>query len=192
MPAIDRPRTTTDVLSPQEGATVRLRAHRQADLDDFFALYSDPEVMRYWSFPAWTHIEQARDRFASTLACDPQRLVCWAIAERDSDRLVGGVTLHSIDAAQGRAEIGYALRRPYWGRGMAGEAMRLAIAHAFDVLELRRIEADIDPRNGPSCRLIERLGFHREGLLRERWQVAGDLQDSAIYGLLAHEWGRDA
>lgn len=58
---------------------------------------------------------------------------------------------------------------------------------AFGALELRRIEADIDPRNAASCRLVERLGFIREGLLRARWNVAGEICDSAIYGLLAQD-----
>jgi hypothetical protein len=57
------------------------------------------------------------------------------------------------------------------GRGLAREAVGLAIAHAFGGPGLRRIEADIDPRNLASCALVERLGFQREGLLRERWHV---------------------
>ena len=64
----------------------------------------------------------------------------------------------------------------------------MALAHAFGPLGLRRIEADIDPRNAPSCTLAERMGFVREGLLRERWRVADELQDSALYGLLARDW----
>jgi ribosomal-protein-alanine N-acetyltransferase len=65
--------------------------------------------------------------------------------------------------------------------------VRLALRHAFEELGLRRIEADTDPRNSGSCRLLERLGFVREGLLRERWLIDGELQDTAIYGLLRGE-----
>ena len=167
----------------------RLRAHRDEDLGDFFELYSDPRVMRYWSFPAWTDIAQARERFAGVIAGnDPDHLLCWAIAERGSDRLIGGVTLHAINRAQGRAEIGYALRPSHWGQGHAQAALNLAIAHAFGVLGLRRIEADTDPRNAASCRLAERLGFIREGMLRERWHVAGETCDTALYGLLVRDW----
>jgi ribosomal-protein-alanine N-acetyltransferase len=64
----------------------------------------------------------------------------------------------------------------------------MVLSLAFGALQLRRIEADIDPRNEASCRLIERVGFQREGLLRERWQVDGETQDSALYGLLARDW----
>lgn len=172
---------------------VRLRGFRADDLDDFYAVHADPEVMRYWSFPAWTQRSQAHARFASAMAGrDPDKLLCWAIAERSDDRLIGGVTLFAIDRAQGRAEIGYALRSDRWGRGLAREALPLALAHAFDTLGLRRIEADIDPRNAASCTLAERMGFMREGVLRERWRVAGELQDSALYGLLARDWHASA
>lgn len=182
-------RLATDDLPLLEGERIRLREFREDDLHDLYAVHSDPEVMRYWSVPTWTDLSQAQDRLANAMSGrDPQRLLCWAIAERGDDRLVGGVTLFSIDRAQGRAEIGYSLRSDRWGRGLAREALQLALAHAFSGLGLRRIEGDIDPRNTASCALVERLGFVREGLLRERWLVAGELQDSAMYGLLARDW----
>ncbi len=64
------------------------------------------------------------------------------------------------------------------------EAARGLIDCAFATLGFRRIEADIDPRNHSSAKLLERLGFVREGILRERWLVADEVSDSAIYGLL--------
>jgi RimJ/RimL family protein N-acetyltransferase len=172
-----------------EGARIRLRGFREDDLEALYAVHSDPRVMRYWSFPAWTELAQARERLDNARAGrDPQRLLCWAIAGNDDDRLLGGVTLFAIDRTQGRAEIGYVLNADHWGRGLAREALQLALAHAFGSLGLRRVEADIDPRNSASCVLAERMGFVREGVLRERWQVAGELQDSAMYGLLARDW----
>jgi RimJ/RimL family protein N-acetyltransferase len=181
--------TSRDDLPELAAERIRLRGFREGDLDDFYAVHADPRVMRYWSFPAWTERSQAHARLASAMTGrDAQRLLCWAIAGHGDDRLIGAVTLFAIDRAQGRAEIGYALHSDHWGRGLAREALQLALAHAFGALGLRRVEADIDPRNTASCTLAERMGFVREGLLRERWQVAGDLQDSAMYGLLARDW----
>ncbi len=172
-----------------DGTRLTLRAHREEDLPAFFALYADPRVTRYWSFPAWTDIEQARERFDGVLdGNDPARMLGWAIATRDDDRLIGGVTLFGINQAQGRAELGYSLHTDHWGHGYAREAVALVLAHAFDVLHLRRIEADIDPRNAASCRLVQRFGFVHEGVLRERWHVAGELCDTALYGLLERDW----
>lgn len=176
-----------------DGTRVRVRGIVTDDFDAFYALHSDPCVMRYWSFPAWTAREQAREYFAA--ACngrDAARMLCWGIAERETDRLIGAVTLYDIDRAQGRAAVGYALAPAWWGRGLAREALACVLAHAFDDLALRRVEADIDPRNAASCRLVERLGFMREGLLRERWHVAGELCDTALYGVLAREFVRAA
>ena len=191
MPDANPPESQSNLpaLPVLDAGAVRLRPHREGDLEDFFALYSDPQVMRYWSFPAWTHVDQARERFAGALAGhDPSRLLCWALADADSDRLIGGITLFAINAEQGRAEIGYALHSSQWGRGHARAALDRALDHAFGPLGLRRVEADIDPRNAASCRLVARLGFVREGVLRERWCVGGELQDSAMYGLLARDW----
>lgn len=75
--------------------------------------------------------------------------------------------------------------RDAWGQGYACEAVGRLVDFGFGTLALNRIEADIDPRNAASARLLERLGFRFEGRLAERWIVAGEVTDSAIYGLLA-------
>ncbi len=102
--------------------------------------------------------------------------------------MIGTCTLHRIEPEHRRAELGYILRRDHWGRGLASEALTALCNHAFGTLRLHRLEADIDPRNAGSIRLVERLGFKWEGHLRQRYFVADDIQDSAIYGLLATDW----
>ena len=97
-------------------------------------------------------------------------------------------TLWLDRGAMRRAEIGFALARAHWGHRYAGEALALLFEHAFGALGLRRIEADVDPRNLASCRLMEKLGFQREGVLRNRWRVGGEFADSIIFGLLRHEY----
>ena len=175
-----------------ETARLRLRPYRADDAPAMFELYSDPRVMRYWSFPPWVEIGQARAYLDHALAgMDSGEIFPWAIAERESDRLIGALTLFSLHVAQLRAEVGYSLSPQYQGRGLAAEAMRCALAHAFDELGLLRVEADIDPRNLASCRLVEAIGFAREGLLRKRWRVNGEVCDSAFYGLLAEEFVRE-
>ena len=68
------------------------------------------------------------------------------------------------------------------------EALHALLDYAFEELALHRIEADVDPRNTPSIRTVERLGFQREGYLRERWKVNGEIQDTVFFGLLRPEW----
>ena len=75
-----------------------------------------------------------------------------------------------------------------WGLGYMHEALSALLDHGFSAWNLNRVEADIDPRNQASARALERLGFRREGLLRERWIVAGEVSDTAYYGLLRSDW----
>lgn len=167
------------------GARVRLRALAEHDADALFALHSDPRVMRYWSFPAWTeraqaiaHIERmARER-------TQMEFYPWVATLPGDDTLVGTCSLFGVHRGHLRGVIGYALSPSLWGRGLAGEMLALALDHAFDGIGLNRIEADIDPDNVASCKLVERAGFRREGYLRERWRVGGGVQDTALYGLL--------
>ena len=181
-----------DPLVPAEptltGARVQLRPHRASDADDLFAVHSDPRVMRYWSHAPWTDRAQAAARIAQ-LARDRANaeFYTWANTLAD-DRLIGTVSLFAINRGQRRGEVGYALAARAWGQGYATEGLRLAIAYAFGALGLERLEADIDPRNAASCRLVERVGFRREGLLRQRWRVGDEITDSAIYGLLRAEY----
>ncbi|KRG86297.1 MULTISPECIES: GNAT family N-acetyltransferase [Stenotrophomonas] len=168
---------------------LRLREPREDDAPALFAIHSDPQVMRYWSCPAWTRPAQAEQKLAEIRRQRRELdILVWAIADARSDLLIGSSAVFAMNLEQGRAEIGYSLHRDWQGRGLASEALRMILRHLFDGMGLRRIEADIDPRNLASCRLVERLGFVREGTLRERWQVNGECADSALYGLLRRDF----
>jgi [ribosomal protein S5]-alanine N-acetyltransferase len=171
-----------------ESARLRLRPPVAGDVDALYALHSDPRVMRYWSFPAWTERAQAERKLASIQQQLAETdLYAWAIADRESDELIGMLSLFALRRDHGRAEIGYSLGPRWQGRGLATEALQAALRFAFSELALERIEADVDPRNERSCKLVERLGFVREGLLRARWRVNGEVCDTALYGLLRSE-----
>jgi RimJ/RimL family protein N-acetyltransferase len=177
-------------LAP-ELSTSRLRIRRLTpdDVPSYFEVFSNADVMRYWSSPPLTERAQAEEKVAGILEHYRKGDLFQLGVERKLDRqLIGTCTLHQIHEQNRRAEIGYALGRPFWGRGYMHEALVALIDHGFRVLQLHRLEADIDPRNEASARSLERVGFTREGLLRERWIVDGEVSDSAVYGLLAAEW----
>ncbi len=167
---------------------LRLSPLAMDDAATLFAIQSDPAVMRYWNHAAWTEIGQARAAIAQArqAMADGTRLTL-GVREHEGGALVGTCLLFAIDASSGRAEVGYNLASSAQGRGYMHEALDRLVAHAFTDLALRRLEAEIDPRNVPSARVLERLGFRQEGLLRERWQIEGEISDSALYGLLARE-----
>jgi RimJ/RimL family protein N-acetyltransferase len=166
-----------------------LRETADHDVDAVFELESDPVAMRYWSKPpmrdrseAVAAVERAKGFFPAGVG------LRWTIARPQDDHMLGHVSVFAFSPQSGRAEIGYGLARAHWGRGFMHEALTAAVDHAFGPLGLRRLEADIDPRNDASVRAVERLGFVREGLLRERWVVADEISDTVFMGLLAREW----
>jgi len=163
------------------------------DVDDVYTIYSDPEVMRYWSTPPLAD-RNAASKLVSEIheSFKRRELLKWGIALRKDDTLIGSVTLFHPDFTHRRAEIGYALGRAHWGQGYMQETLKAVLTYAFEVLEFHRIEADVDPRNVASIRTLESLGFQREGYLRERWQVNGEIQDALFYGLLRPDWEEQA
>lgn len=175
-------------LPTLDAGSVRLRQLDAPDLVDLHAVFSDPAAMRYWSRPPFADLDETRGYLA---AIDAGRergdLLQWGIEHAAEGRVIGTTTLFAIDRQQGRAEIGYILGSGHWGQGHALSALRRLLRHARDEMQLRRIEADVDPRNAASLRLCERLGFQREGYARERWIVAGEVQDAVLLGLMLRE-----
>lgn len=166
-----------------------LRATTPGDADAVFEMESDPVAMRYWSRPPMTDIAEARAAVERALGYFPDRAgIRWTIAPAAGGPALGHVSVFDFNEQSNRADIGYGLARRHWGQGYMHEALVAVVDYSFGPLGLRRLEADIDPRNLASIRALERLGFEREGFLRERWQVADEISDSVLMGLLAREW----
>jgi len=176
-------------LPTLDAARLSLRWISAADTEAFYAIYSNPEVMRYWSTPPLADREAAVNLIKKIQEDWKRRAILkWGIALRTGDQLIGSITLFNLDFTHRRSEMGYALGRDHWGQGYMNEALMAVLKYAFEVLDLHRVEADVDPRNAASIKTLERLGFQREGYLRERWQVNGEIQDAFFYGLLRREW----
>jgi RimJ/RimL family protein N-acetyltransferase len=172
-----------------ESDCIRLRGIRDSDHDRLFALFSNPQVMRYWSRGPMTDRQEAVDYAKTILDGFARRdLLNWIVADTKSDALIGTATLYEINPQHARAGLGYALMPEYWGKGLAMEAATLAISYGILELGLHRIEADTEPNNFRSNKVLERLGFQREGLLRERFFHPDGIQNSLIFGLLRSEW----
>jgi len=170
MPATAFPDLTTDRL--------RLRTLAHEDAPDLLALYGAPDVMRYWSHAPWTALVQALgavDEAHADLAAG--RALHLAIALRAGGQLAGSCALFDIDHCRRSAMLGYLLAPPFWGQGLAREALRALTGHGFAALGLERIEAEVDPANAASRALLARLGFRREGTLPGHWCVAGMARD---------------
>jgi RimJ/RimL family protein N-acetyltransferase len=178
-----------DALPTLDAPRVLLRWLTAQDVDAIYAIFSDPQMMKYWSTPPM----EARAEAEDLLVRIHRQFVDksgfqWGVERKSDGELLGTCTLFSIHVANMRAEVGYCLHSAHWGQGYMREALSALFDYAFGVLKLRRLEADVDPNNAGSLRILARMGFQREGLLRERWNVGGEVQDSVFLGLLAREW----
>jgi [ribosomal protein S5]-alanine N-acetyltransferase len=170
-------------------ARLLLRPVTSADADALFAMHSSAYVLRYWDAPPWS--ERARaERFitACQQMADEGSGARLAI-DRVSDRaFIGWCSLTRWNPDYRSASMGYCLDDAAWGHGYATEAARALLQWAFDTLDLNRVQAETDTRNTASARVLEKLGFVREGTLREDCVVNGEVSDSWVYGLIRREW----
>lgn len=166
-----------------------LRQPNRTDAADFLVFRGDPYVQRY-NGPVITTLGEVQAQIEEALVeYNDQEGITWAVTVRDSDTAIGHFGLHRLSRYHRRAEAGYDLARAYWGHGMATEALRAILKFGFMQMNLHRIYANTIADNYESVRLLERLGFQREGTQREfSWEDDHTFHDSAIYGLLRREF----
>lgn len=167
---------------------VSLRRLRETDAPDFHQAFGDPEAMRFWDAPATRDVAETESRIRHSLSADPDEHAAFAVLLRDGCTFIGMVNYHARNTAHRRLGVGWILVPHYAGQGYMSEAMTALLSHCFGALLTHRVEAEIAAENSRSVRLAERLGFCREGLLRDRMQVGGVTRSMAMYGLLAPDW----
>ena len=165
---------------------LRLRLFEARDVDGLHACFGNSEAMRYWNFPACqSKAETARWVEILARATSPHSYQAWAVAEKRGNRCIGMVNYHHREAHNRRLEIGYILAPSHQRQGLMTEALQALVAYCFDELRTHRIEAMISPDNHASTRLVERLGFQREGgPLRDYWRVGEEYRSVLVYGLI--------
>lgn len=180
------------VLGTTVTARLQLRFLTMNEARELLAVVaaSRPELGRFMSWPRELHeLEHARRfvRFGRDgwLA---GRTVRMGMFERASGILVGSVELDGIDLRRSQAELGYWVRTDRSSVGYATEGGRVLVRYGFETLKLHKIRADVAVGNDASARVLEKLGFHREGMLREDRPVGGVFTDHWRYGLLAREF----
>lgn len=173
------------------GERVRLRELRESDAPALFRIHADAAWVWAWGIPVHAEVEATRRMIAELLAAQREgRQLRWALCVAGSDEPVGALGFCRFVREHHRAEISYVQAREACGRGLMSEALLLLARFAFTRLGLHTIEAGVDPRNLPSQRILERLGFRREGYLRENYCLAGRFHDTILYSLLCGEEAR--
>lgn len=168
---------------------LHLRRLQLYDAGAIYEIFSSAEVTRYWSSPQMTELAEAETFIRQThKGFTDDSLLQWGVIENDTDKLIGTCAFAGWDKTHRHVEIGFALHRKYWGNGYMKEVLGEFIPFGFKAFSFHRIEANVDPRNIASVKLLEHFGFIREGYLRERYHQNGEIQDAVIYGLLKREW----
>jgi ribosomal-protein-alanine N-acetyltransferase len=160
-----------------------LRPLATRDVDAIFAMMSDDETMRFWDWPAFKDRETVAEIIDAQLEDMKEgNALYWAVSLSPEGTAIGSCDLSDIDRHHARGEIGFLFNRAYWGNGYAREAMEAAMHFGFHDLNLRRLWARFQAGNAASQRLLERLGFSREGTLRGHIVREGVRRDCEIYG----------
>jgi RimJ/RimL family protein N-acetyltransferase len=164
---------------------LNLRPLEAEDAAAIHLMMSDAEVMAFWDSdviddPALTVdiVERQLDEAARGEAR------YWTMQLGTGGGFLGLCDLSEIDRRHSRADVGFMVARCYWGGGYTFEAMHAVIGHAAQGLRLKRLQARTHLGNVRSMRLLDRLGFKREGLLRGYVERDGERRDCVLFGLL--------
>lgn len=177
-----------------ETKNLSLRRIINSDANPLFNILSDEVVTQFYDDDPFAEIPQAREQIEAwengyrNCGC-----IRWGITRKGEGEFIGSCGYYGFHAWYKRAGFGYELSRNYWRRGIMTEALSAMIDYGFGELGLNRVEAVIMPGNTASIKLLEKLGFRKEGLLEEyeRWGSKGFV-DLYMYAMLRKEWAQSS
>jgi [ribosomal protein S5]-alanine N-acetyltransferase len=155
------------------------------DAAGLFLIRSNEEVMKYMDTTALDSLKSAQtlisffnNQFRNKTA------ITWGMFVKAEKKLIGSFSFWKINKPHCRAEIGYSIRPDFWGNGFMTETFKTLIEFGFSQMGLHSIEANVNPQNNKSIRLLERIGFKKEACFRENFFFNEKYLDSVIYCLL--------
>lgn len=168
-----------------ETERLQLREMTPQDVNALLRHFGNPEVVKFISMQPIKTIEQANEwlRWMGGFFAAQDGLR-WGIVRKDDNTFVGSAGLHNWNREDHYAEIGCDIAHPHWGNGYGQEAMRGIIDFGWEHMKLNRIEADVVQGNQRSLHVLEKLGFRKEGVLRQRLLKGGKYYDIHLFGLL--------
>lgn len=174
---------------PLGDGVVTLRAWREEEAAVRVAWASDPEIVRWTGVPPGYLLEDAR-LHGATMEQVRRRgeAIHFAIAEAATDAVLGGCDIRLLPERGRGGELGYLLAEWARGRGLMHRALTLLIGWSFATLPITRVQALVDPRNLPSIRVLDRLGFRRDVVLHAHRRGPEGLEDRIVFSLVAREW----
>lgn len=157
-----------------------------------YEIFSSEEVTRFYGMDSFTSVEQASrmiESFGKTYA--EKRGIRWGMVSKETGELIGTAGLNNLQSWSKRAEIGFDAHPSYWRGGYTSEAVREVLRYSFEELGLHRVGAVTFPVNIASIRLLQKLGFREEGLMRGYLYQKGQSHDAALFGMVRPDWEAD-
>lgn len=166
-----------------------LREINPAVMNTLFSTGTDKEIMHFLGLPSHAELAFEKDKFSKGITTFNRSFTYFQLLHKTDERIIGWCGFHTWMIQHFRAEIGYTLFDESLRRqGFMGEAIAPIIHFGFTQMNLNRIEAMIGPQNTASIRLVQRLGFKKEGLMRQHYCKNGIPEDSAVFALLKEEY----
>lgn len=180
------------ITNKLSGKLIKLRTHKQSDVDDICKNIRDKEIQKYTLKIPFPYLKShAVDFIKQTVKNRKLKIACeFAITEIDEDIVIGGISLMNIDSKNKNAELGYWLGKKYRNKGYISEAIRLILKFAFNELKLNKIYAQLWEKNLASIKVLKKNGFKKEGLLREAVYKFGKWENDLVFAVLKRDWVR--
>jgi ribosomal-protein-alanine N-acetyltransferase len=169
--------------------TVIMRKPKKKDLKGLLRVSLDPDVMKYYGMPPIRSIKDIeREVNWFNKIYRKKEGIRWIMASKETDEYIGDIGFHNYSKQHRRIELGYKLSREYWRKGIMNESIKGAMKFAFEELKVNRIEALVDIDNLASMRLLLKLGYKKEGILRQYEKEIRGFVDLAMFSILRDEF----
>lgn len=160
-----------------------LRSPSFLDIDDVFDFCSDPDSCRYADWTPHRNKSETREYLAWLKRKSGEKNYTWLIENRLLKTVIGTISIVDVDYSGKIVTVGYTLSKKHQHKGYATEALTRLVRYLFDDLKVERVQAKVIPENVPSCRLLERVGFKKEGLIKKGAFCRTNCVDVYIYAL---------
>ena len=172
-----------------ESERLVFRAIKETDVNEIFALRSNPELMQYIPRPLVTNLEEAKEHMKMIQdKIDTNEGINWAMTEKGNDKLISLIGFYRTENENYRSEIGYMLLPEYHNKGYITEAITTLLNYGFTKMGLHSVEAIIDPRNLASEKVLLKNGFVKEAHFVENFFFNDEFLDSAHYSILKRNY----
>lgn len=178
----------TQLLPFPELFTERLHLRRiiEADTESIFSLRNNKEVMKYVPNKCNTMADAVVFYNLINSSLEAGIGITWGISLRqNSNELIGTIAFWRLMKEHYRAEIGYMLDKPFWGKGLMREAIKKVMEYGFEKMKLHSVEAQLSPENHASEKILQTTGFVKEAHFKENYFTNGIFEDTLVYSKVA-------